>query len=118
MRQAVLGSLTIGQAPRPDVTPIIDSHVPAAVRRVHRGVLDGLPRSEIDRRYRPAAGEAVLVTRLLDGSVVELSRELMQHGVQQALAALGERLVRLARFVGRDNHIGRHPDSCTSDRQQ
>jgi protein AroM len=88
MPQAVLGTLTIGQAPRPDVTPIIDAHVPAAVRRVHRGVLDGLPRREIDARYRPAAGEAVLVTRLRDGSVVELSRERMRLGVQRALAAL------------------------------
>jgi protein AroM len=88
MRQRQLGTLTIGQAPRADITPIIDRHVPAAVRRVHRGVLDGLARDEIDARYCPAAGEAVLVTRLLDGSVVELSRERIERGVQQALAAL------------------------------
>jgi protein AroM len=88
MRQAVLGTLTIGQAPRPDDTPIIDQHVPAAVRRVHRGVLDGLSRADIDARYGPAAGEAVLVTRLRDGNVVELSRERTQRGFQQALDAL------------------------------
>ena len=88
MRQKVLGTLTIGQAPRPDVTPIIDRHVSAAVRRIHRGVLDGLSHAEIDARYMPGSGEPALVTRLQDGRVVELSRRRMREGVQEALAAL------------------------------
>jgi len=88
MAERVLGTLTIGQAPRPDVTPIIARHVPAAVKRLDRGVLDGLSRGDIDARYRPAADEAVLVTRLLDGSEVTLSRARMREGVQQGLTAL------------------------------
>jgi protein AroM len=88
MPARVLGTLTIGQAPRPDVTPIIDRHVPADARRIHRGVLDGLSRAEIDAGYRPEAGEAVLVTRLHDGSEVALSRHRMRDGVQKAIAAL------------------------------
>src|SRR5207237_8207168 len=88
MREKVLGTLTIGQAPRPDVVPIIDRHVPAAVRRIHRGVLDGMTRRDIDARYRPEPGEAVLVTRLTGGDEVVLSRRRMRDGVQQALAAL------------------------------
>lgn len=88
MRGQVLGTLTIGQAPRADVTPIIDAHVPPQVRRLHKGVLDGLPQGEIDARYGAAAAEPALVTRLHDGSVVELSRRRMQDGVQQALFAL------------------------------
>lgn len=90
MRERVLGTLTIGQAPRPDVAPIIDRHLPAGVRCLHRGVLDGLSHAEIDRRYRPEPGEAALVTRLADGSAVELSRRRMQAGVQQALFGLEE----------------------------
>jgi len=90
MRERVLGTLTIGQAPRADVVPIIDRHLPAAVRRVHRGVLDGLTHAEINRRYRPEPGEAVLVTRLHDGTELALSRRRMRNGVQQALAALEE----------------------------
>jgi hypothetical protein len=31
MRTGTLGTLTIGQAPRPDVVPIIDRHVPERV---------------------------------------------------------------------------------------
>src|SRR5215468_8388581 len=88
MREKVLGTLTIGQAPRPDVVPIIDRHVPAEVRRIHRGVLDGLSHAEIDARYTPGPTEAALVTRLQDGRVVELSRRRMREGVQEALAAL------------------------------
>jgi protein AroM len=88
MREKVLGTLTIGQAPRPDVVPIIDRHVPADVRRVHRGVLDGLSHAEIDARYAADPGEPALVTRLQDGRVVELSRRRMREGVQDALAAL------------------------------
>jgi len=88
MGERVLGTLTIGQAPRPDVTPIIDRHVPAEARRIHCGVLDGLSRAEIDGRYRPEPGEAVLVTRLHDGTEVALSRRRMRDGVQQALAGL------------------------------
>jgi protein AroM len=88
MRQRVLGTLTIGQAPRPDVTPIIDRYVPDRVRRIHRGVLDRLPRAEIDARYGPKPGEAALITRLLDGSAVELSRRHMRDAVQQALFGL------------------------------
>jgi protein AroM len=88
MQQRVLGTLTIGQAPRSDVVPIIDQYVPPEIRRIHRGVLDGLSRAEIDRRYRPEAREPVLVTRLQDGSEVELSRRRMRDGVQEALQAL------------------------------
>ncbi|HEV2335372.1 MAG TPA: AroM family protein [Stellaceae bacterium] len=88
MPQRTLGTLTIGQAPRLDVGPIIDRHVRAAVRRIDRGVLDGLSLGEIARRYRAEAGEPALVTRLNDGSVVELSRRRMRDGVKTSLAAL------------------------------
>ena len=64
MHRQLLATLTIGQAPRHDVVPIIDRHVPDGVRRLHRGVLDGLSRGEIDRRYRPEPGEPALITRL------------------------------------------------------
>jgi protein AroM len=88
MHERTLGTLTIGQAPRGDVTPIIDAHVPPQVRRIHKGVLDGLSHGEIDERYAAVPGEATLVTRLRDGNVVLLSRRRMQDGVQDALFAL------------------------------
>jgi protein AroM len=83
-----LGTLTIGQAPRADVVPIIERHIPASIRRIHRGVLDGLTRTEIAARYEADPDEPALVTRLHDGAVVELSRRRMRDGVQSALAGL------------------------------
>jgi protein AroM len=88
MRRKVLGTLTIGQAPRSDVTPIIDRHLPADVRRIHRGALDGLSDAEIDARFVAGPGEPVLVTRLKDGRMVELSRRRMREGVQDMLGVL------------------------------
>lgn len=88
MQQRILGTLTIGQAPRPDVVPIIDRYVSADVRRIHRGVLDGMTHAEIAARYKPEGGEPELVTRLQDGTEVVLSRARMKNGVQQTLAAL------------------------------
>jgi len=88
MHQRVLGTLTIGQAPRPDVVPIIDRYVSPAVRRIHRGVLDGLSRAEIAARYQPQGGEPELVTRLQDGTEIVLSRRRMKDGVQQTLRTL------------------------------
>jgi protein AroM len=88
MRRQVLGTLTIGQAPRPEVTPLIDRHVPPAVQRIHRGVLDGLAAAEIEARFGAKPGEPVLVTWLADGRVVELSRRRVRDGVAEALAAL------------------------------
>jgi len=88
MAERTLGTLTIGQAPRPDVTPIIDRHVPASVRRIHRGVLDGMTGRDIDARYRPEPGEPALITRLLDGNDILLSRARMRDGVEAALRKL------------------------------
>src|SRR5258705_1142872 len=88
MRERVPGTLTIGQAPRADVVPIIDRSASAAIRRIHRGVLDGLSPAEIAARYRPEGGEPELVTQLQNGTEIMLSRRRMKAGVQAALAAL------------------------------
>ena len=88
MRQRVLGTVTIGQAPRRDLVPILDRHLPAEVRQIHRGVLDGLAPEQIDALYRPAPGEPVLVTRLKDGSMVVLSRARVAPAVQHNIDAL------------------------------
>jgi protein AroM len=85
-----LGTLTIGQAPRVDVVPIIEQHVPADTRLIHRGALDGLTRTEIAARYEADPDEPALITRLLDGSSVNLSRRRTQAAVQEKLTLLEE----------------------------
>ena len=88
MARTILGTLTIGQAPRPDLTPILDRHLPAGVERMHRGLLDGLSGEAIAAAYAVEAGDAVLVTRLADGSCVELSARKVQPALQGKLDSL------------------------------
>jgi protein AroM len=83
-----LGTITIGQAPRPDVTPVLDAHVPFGVARLHVGVLDGLSDEEICTRFAPRPGAHRLVTRLADGCAVELDAAAVEAGVQAKLEAL------------------------------
>jgi len=68
-----IGLLTIGQAPRSDITPEILSFI-GEVDVVEAGALDGLSSTEI-ARLAPTSGETVYVTRLRDGREVKVSRE-------------------------------------------
>jgi protein AroM len=84
----ILGTLTIGAAPRPDLTPILERHLPSGVERMDRGLLDGLSGEAIARTYGAEAGEAVLVTRLADGGAVQLSAAKVRCALQGELDAL------------------------------
>ena len=88
MQARKLGTLTIGQAPRADITPILDAHVDAAVPRRHAGVLDGLDRQAILAGFAPRTGEPVLITKLLDGSSVVIDREATETAARAKVAAL------------------------------
>lgn len=81
----LLGTLTIGQAPRADITPILAAHLPERVQCLHAGVLDGFSKEEIATRFAPQPGEAVLTTRLLDGSSVILGKPAVRIVLQEKL---------------------------------
>jgi protein AroM len=83
-----LGTLTIGQAPRADITPILDAVIDAGTPRRHAGVLDGLSRAEIERDFAARPGEAMLITKLLDGSSVIIDRSKTEAAAQAKLAML------------------------------
>lgn len=86
---AKLGTITIGQSPRPDVTPILDQHVAAGIPRVHVGVLDRMSRDEITAGFAPRGRDAArMVTRLADGSSVEVDASAIEAGVQRRLTEL------------------------------
>jgi protein AroM len=86
---AMLGTITIGQAPRPDVTPVLDAQVPASVPRRHVGVLDGLTDQDIAARFAPRSRDAArMVTRLADGRAVEVDAAAAEAGVQRKLTEL------------------------------
>ncbi len=85
---AKLGTLTIGQAPRADITPILDAVLGSELPRHHAGVLDGLSRAEIDRDFAPEPDGALLITRLLDGTSVVIDRKRTEQAAQAKLRAL------------------------------
>ncbi|WP_285563819.1 AroM family protein [Streptomyces sp. NBC_01463] len=74
--------LTIGQAPRPDLSEAIEAHLPANAHVRHAGVLDGLTRQEAEFRFGATAGRATLLSRLADGSSVTLDAEAVGAGLQ------------------------------------
>jgi protein AroM len=82
-----LGTLTIGQAPRSDITPILRQHVPT-IQIEEAGLLDNVPDDAIQSQYGPNESEAVLVTKLLDGRPVELSAQKVRDGLQTKIDAL------------------------------
>ncbi|WP_326667567.1 AroM family protein [Streptomyces sp. NBC_01257] len=74
--------LTIGQAPRPDLSEAIEAHLPVNARVRHAGVLDGLTRQEAELRFGATAGRATLLSRLADGSSVTLDADAVGAGLQ------------------------------------
>lgn len=84
----LLGTLTIGQAPRPDISPILQAALPSGTRVIHAGVLDGLGQEEIAARYAPRAGQPMLVSRLLDGSSVRLDKAAVRATLDLKLREL------------------------------
>ena len=55
-----IGTLTIGQAPRSDITPILEAALPPHVECLHAGVLDGLDDAAVAARFAPQPGDALL----------------------------------------------------------
>lgn len=80
-------TLTIGQAPRSDIMPLLTAHLPDEPV-THFGLLDGLSREQIEQRYAPREGDAVLVAVLLDGSQILLSAANAERGLQEKIDQL------------------------------
>ena len=67
-------TLTIGQAPRPDLAPVFNAIAPAGTEVVHAGCLDGLTKAEVDKQFAPVGSEGLLTPRMLDGTATEKVR--------------------------------------------
>lgn len=83
-----LGLITIGQAPRDDVTPDIRAHLPDDVELIEAGALDTFDSATvIQDEIGPREGQAVFVTRLRDGTSVTIDRaaahELLQERIKE-----------------------------------
>ena len=85
--------VTIGQSPRPDITPGLLARIDGEIDVTELGALDGLSKAEI-AAMAPDAGEETLVTRLADGREVIIGKRKTQGRLQ----ALFDRIDAEGRF--------------------
>lgn len=104
-----IGAITIGQAPRTDVTCDIMDIFGGKVELLQRGGLDGLTPEEI-AAFKPEAGDYVLVSRLLDGTSVTFAERYILPRLQEAIHELEDQGVRLIIFFC----TGKFPASLTA----
>lgn len=84
-----VGLITIGQSPRTDITkdigPILQR---AGIDYIECGALDNLSRVEIDSLGPESDKDYILVTKLLDGTEVKLSRSKIVERIQECISKL------------------------------
>ncbi|MCI6004842.1 MAG: AroM family protein [Blautia sp.] len=84
-----IGAVTIGQAPRVDVTADILRIFDDSLELVQAGGLDGLTREEI-AEFAPGKDDYVLVSRLQDGSSVTFAERYILPRLQDAITKMEE----------------------------
>ena len=82
-----IGAITVGQAPRVDVTADIMDLLGPDVELLERGGLDGLSREEI-AAFAPQDDDYVLVSRLVDGTSVTFAEKYVIPRLQTAINEL------------------------------
>lgn len=92
-----IGAITIGQAPRVDVTADIMDIFDGQAELVQAGGLDGLTKEEI-AAFQPEEGDYVLVSRLTDGSSVTFAERHILPRLQAAIDRMEEEGCKLIMF--------------------
>ena len=85
-----IGLITVGQSPRSDITPELLPLLPLNCEILERGALDDLNLRQI-QELAPASGQPLLISRLRDGSLITISRELTLNRLQGCADWLLER---------------------------
>lgn len=91
MDKIKVGFLTIGQSPREDLIPEIKPLILPHIEIVEHGLLDNLSPEEI-KLLRPEMKETPLVTRLRDGSQVQLSERKISELLPKAIDLMKTRM--------------------------
>lgn len=84
-----IGAVTIGQAPRVDVTADIMRIFDDSLELVQAGGLDGLTKEQI-AEFAPGKDDYVLVSRLQDGSSVTFAERYILPRLQEAITKMEE----------------------------
>ncbi|MFP4974982.1 AroM family protein [Paenibacillus sp. CN-4] len=82
---AVLGMITIGQAPRTDVAPHLLRQLEGRALLRQAGVLDGWTAEEIESLFGAEAGAYALTSRLTDGTAAVVSRDKILPVLQEKI---------------------------------
>lgn len=83
-----LGMITIGQAPRTDIAPIIEKYLDGRAELVQVGVLDGMSKEYIEQYLSPEKDDYVLTSRLVSNESVIMSREKIKPILQEKITYL------------------------------
>ena len=86
--ETILGLITVGQTPRPDLEAVFYRYAPGAILHII-GALDGLSHEQI-RRMRGKATECPILCRLQDESECEVSLNELTPYVEHAAHQLAE----------------------------
>ena len=85
-----IGAVTVGQAPRTDLTPDILPLLGEHVEFMERGALDFITPEEI-LQIQPEEGDYVLVSRMRDGSQIRFAERKILNRIQEAIEDLQKR---------------------------
>ena len=94
----VVGLVTIGQSPRPDIVPDMAAIIGPGVDIREAGALDGLTRAEVDA-LKPTGDDEILVTRLTDGTGVFVGKQKIVRLVEERIARLEREGVQLTALL-------------------
>ena len=86
---AKVGAITIGQSPRTDVIPEMIPIVGPDVEIIQGGALDGLTTTEV-AAMAPREGDYVLVTKLRDGTSVQVAKRHIVTRMQEQIRRVVE----------------------------
>lgn len=104
-----IGAITIGQAPREDVTCDVLPLLGEGVTLLQAGGLDGLSAEEI-AQFKPEPGDYVLISKLLDGTSVVFAERYILPRLQSCIERLEGQGAQLILFFC----TGRFPDCFKS----
>ena len=105
-----IGAITVGQSPRTDLMPDMETIFMDSIEVIQMGGLDGLSREEIETMTPAGPEDHVLVSRLRDGSSVTFGESHVLPRMQECIYKLEEQGVSLILFLC----TGEFPDDFAS----
>ena len=105
-----IGAITVGQSPRTDLMPDMETIFMDSIEVIQMGGLDGLSRKEIEAMTPAGPEDHVLVSRLRDGSSVTFGESHVLPRMQECIYQLEEQGVSLILFLC----TGEFPDDFES----